>query len=369
VAGTVTPPAAPPATGTPTGVQATLGIRRPSGFVLDLPLDLPAGRTTALLGPNGAGKSTALAALAGLLRLDTGRIVLDGEVVDDATTDRFVPARDRRVGVVFQDGRLFAHLTVLDNVAFGPRSRGAARTASRATARTWLDRLGLAGLARRRPAQLSGGEAQRVALARALASEPRLVLLDEPLSALDVQGRTALRRTLAEHLPTLDAPRLLVTHDPIEASLLADRVAIVEDGRLTQVGTPEEIRERPRTPYAAELAGTNLLRGRADGGAVDVAGHVVHVAERAVRGEVLLTVAPHAIALSLDEPHTSARNVWRTVVDRVEPMGDRVRVSVHRPVPLTAEVTPAAVADLGLAPGRPVWVAIKATEVAVTPDA
>lgn len=341
-------------------------VHRDDGFVLDVGLTVRAGRTTALLGPNGAGKSTALAALAGLVPITEGRIVIDGEVVDDPATGVFVPAAQRRVGVVFQDGLLFDHLSVRDNVAFGPRAAGTSGADATALADRWLSTLGVADLADRAPPSLSGGQAQRVAIARALVTEPRLVLLDEPMSALDVQGRAGLRRTLAAHLERLDAPRVLVTHDPVEAFLLADDVAVLEDGRITQTGTPDEIRQRPVTPYAADLVGTNLLFGDADDGTVTVDDHPLRIADRRVAGPVVLAVHPHAIVLGPTAPRSSARNVWRTTVTRTEDLGDRHRVTVGAPLPLTAEVTPSAVDELDLVPGATVHVSVKATEIAVT---
>ncbi len=346
-------------------LDAHLVVHRRDGFTLDVELALPAGRTTALVGPNGAGKSTTLAALAGLIRLDEGFIRLGDTVLDDPSHDTFLPAGDRHVGMVFQDGLLLEHLSVLANVAFGPRSRGARRAAAQQQATTWLDTLEIGALADRRPHELSGGEAQRVALARALATDPALVLLDEPFSALDVQGRASLRRTLATHLATLAAPRLLVTHDPVEAFLLADHVAVLEAGRITQTGTPDELRQRPATRYAAELAGTNLLRGVAADGAVEVGSHVLRIADHSVRGPVLVTIAPQAIAVSLTQPAGSPRNTWPTVIERLEQLGDRTRVSVQAPVQITAEVTPAAVDELRLAPGLSVWLSVKATEIDV----
>ena len=361
---------ASPRAPTDTAADTTARVRtaRPDGFVLDVQLHLPAGRTTALVGPNGAGKSTLLAALAGLVPVDEGRVVVGGEVVDDPTAGVFVPPPARRIGVVFQDGLLFDHLDVRANVAFGPRSRGTPRANAELAATTLLDELGVGELADRMPATLSGGQAQRVALARALATRPRLLLLDEPMSALDVRGRAALRRALATHLARLDAPRLLVTHDPVEAFLLGDLVAVLEDGRVTQHGTPDEIRERPLTTYAAELVGTNLLRGVAADGVVAVGEAEVVVADREVAGPVLLAVHPHAISLSRTAPDGSQRNVWTTTVARVERLGDRCRVTVENPLPVTAEVTPAAVTELALAPGVTVHCAVKATEVTVTAD-
>ncbi len=348
----------------PTTLRAHVVVDGGTGFVLDAELAVPADGTTALLGPNAAGKSTLLAALAGLQPLGSGRIRMGEATWDDPGAGVFVPPEDRRVGVVFQDRRLFAHLSVLDNVAFAQRSRGAGREESRAGARAWLERLGLTALAERRPEALSGGQAQAVALCRALASDPALVLLDEPMSALDVASRHEMRRLLSDVLGELRVPRLLVTHDPLEAFLLADRIHLIEGGRITQVGTPDEIRLHPRTPYAADLVGTNLVRGHADGGSVDLGGHRLQVADD-VAGAVLLTIHPRAISVHAEHPRGSPRNTWASTIERVEDLGGRVRLLVGAPLPLTVEVTRAAVASLGLSVGREVWLAVKATEIAV----
>lgn len=350
------------------GVRAQVGVRLDDDFAVDAELDLPAGHTTALLGPNGAGKSTVLASLAGLRPLTSGRIRMGEEVWDDPTEGRFVPPEGRGVGVVFQDRRLFGHLSVLDNVAFPARSRGTSHRESRQGAAEWLGRFDLAHLSARRPADLSGGQAQAVTLCRALASEPRLLLLDEPMSALDVGARVAMRRLLADTLAPLAVPRLLVTHDPVEAFLLADRIHVIEDGRITQVGTPDEIRLQPRTDYAADLAGANLLRGHAAAGSVTVGQHELRIADHGMVGPVLVTVHARAVAVHAERPAGSPRNAWSTTLTRVEEYGDRARLAVETPVPLTVEVTREAVTALGLAPGRDVWLAVKATEIAVTPD-
>lgn len=346
-------------------LQAHLVARHGSAFALDAELAVTAHGTTALLGPNGAGKSTVLAAIAGLQPLASGRIRMGDVVWDDPAAGVFVPPEERRVGVVFQDRRLFEHLSVLDNVAFAARSRGVGRAEARAGARGWLDRLGLTALADRRPEALSGGQAQAVALCRALASDPDLVLLDEPMSALDVGARHDMRRLLSDVLGELEVPRLLVTHDPLEAFLLADRIHVLEGGRITQVGTPDEIRLHPRTPYAADLVGTNLVHGRAHGGAVDVDGHRLQIADVDVVGPVLLTIHPRAVSVHAASPHGSPRNVWTSTIERVEDLGGRVRLLVGAPLPLTVEVTRAAVASLDLAVGREVWLAVKATEIVV----
>lgn len=347
------------------GLQANFAVQRAGGFRLDIDLSIDPGRTAALLGPNGSGKSTAVSAIAGLLPIDTGSIRLGGEVLDDPVAGTFVPAEERHMGVVFQDYLLFSHLTVAENIAFGLRPGRRSRGASRETARRWMARLGLDGVENRRPADLSGGQAQRVALARALAVEPRLLLLDEPLSALDVTTRVGLRRSLEDHLAGFAGPRLLITHDPTEAFLLADEVHVIERGVITQAGSPDDIRLRPKTRYAADLAGANLFAGEARAGSVSTDGFVVHVADHDVSGPVLLTIHPTAVAIHNDRPEGSPRNSWQTEVQRVEPLGDRVRLQVGGPLPLTAEVTRGALESLSLTPGSVVWVSVKATEIGV----
>lgn len=334
-------------------IEAELRLTRGS-FDLDVAFQVSNTETVGLLGPNGAGKTTVLDCLAGLEVPDSGRIVIDQTVVYDRS--RFVPPEARQVGVVFQDLLLFDHLTVAENVAFG---------AGRRPIDPWLSSLGIRELADRRPADLSGGEAQRVALARALATEPRVLLLDEPFSALDVEARRDVRRIVADHLAAFSGPRLLVTHEPDDALLLCDRILIVEDGRITHDGTPDEIRLRPRTRYAAELVGTNHLRGHASAGDVQVGGQVIHVAERAVSGPVTLRIRPSAVAVAIDRPTGSPRNVWQTRIERLEPLGDRVRILTGPPVPLTAEVTTEAARALDLVGGKEIYVAVKATEIEV----
>lgn len=349
------------------GLAATVDVSR-GDFQLEVELSIAPGRTAALLGPNGAGKSTVVAILAGLVPLDAGRVLLDGEVLDDPASATFVTAEERAVGVVFQDYVLFPHLTALDNAAFGLRSRGMPRRRARATAASWLERLAVADVAGRHPDELSGGQAQRVALARALVADPRLLLLDEPLAALDVGARAEARHALATHLAEFPGPRLLITHDPLEAALLADDVYVLEGGRITQRGTPDEIRLMPRTTYAADLAGANLLAGHAADGVVDVDGHPLHIADPAAAGPVLASIHSRAIAIHRNQPHGSPRNTWPTTIDRLEHYGDRVRVRMASPLQLIAEVTPDAVRSLGLAVGEEVWVSIKATEIVVNAD-
>jgi molybdate transport system ATP-binding protein len=350
------------------GLEASFAVQRSTAFRLDIGLSIPPGETAALLGPNGAGKSSAVAAIAGLLPIDSGRIGLAGAVLDDPADGVFAPAEERRVGVVFQEYLLFPHLSAVENVAFGLRSRGLARSEALARSGQWMARLGLAGFEGHKPESLSGGQAQRVALARALVTDPDLLLLDEPLSALDVTTRAELRHTLAEHLAEFEGPRLLITHDPTEAFLLADRIHVIEDGAITQSGTPGDILMRPQTRYAADLAGSNLIEGTARSGEVEVGEHRLRVADEVPDGPVLVTIHPNAVSIHTRRPEGSPRNTWATTVERIEGLGPRVRLRTGAPLPLTAELTPAARDELGLAPGSAIWVAVKATEIGVQGD-
>jgi molybdate transport system ATP-binding protein len=342
-------------------LRSEIVVTRSDGFRLELSLTALPGEVVALLGPNGAGKTTALRALAGLVRLDSGQILLDGSDISQ------LPPERRRIGVVFQDYLLFPHLTALDNVAFGPRSTGASKAASREVASRWLDRVGLAAYSGAKPGQLSGGQAQRVALARALATKPRLLLLDEPLAALDARTRAEIRADLRHHLSEFDGASIVVTHDPLDAMVLADRIVVIEDGRQVQAGTPAEIVRRPRTEYVARLAGLNLYRGRAEHGLVtlDGGGHLATGDD--VSGPVFAAFPPAAVSVHTHRPDGSPRNVWAVEVDGIEPHADRVRVSFRGEPPVAAEVTTAAAAELDLRPGSAAWVAVKATEVHAYP--
>jgi molybdate transport system permease protein len=331
---------------------------------LDLDLSAAGGETVALVGPNGAGKTTVLRALAGLLAVAPGgRVALDGADVTAA------PPATRRVGFVPHTGALFPHLNALGNVAYGLRARGIPRRAAHTVARQWLDRLGVADLADRRPHQLSGGQAQRVALARALAPGPRLLLLDEPLAALDAATRTEVRRLLRAHLAAYDGVCLLVTHDPVEAVTLADRVVVLEAGRVVQDGPPDEVTRRPRSPWVAGLLGWNAWPGTTTASGLAIhGGGVLVTADPLPAGQPgLATVHPVAVALHVGHPEGSPRNAWPGVVDEVTASGSRLRVHVAGAPAVVAEVTPAAVRELDLAEGRSVWVSVKATEVHLTP--
>ncbi|RKT54325.1 ABC transporter ATP-binding protein [Saccharothrix australiensis] len=346
-------------------VRARLRVTR-DRFRLDLDLTVAPGEVVALLGPNGAGKTTALRALAGLLPLTAGHIDLDG-VPWDEPPGAFVPPERRPIGVVFQDYLLFNHLTALENVAFGPRARGTRRAAARAIARDWLDRVGLAEHAHAKPRALSGGQAQRVALARALATGPRLLLLDEPLAALDASTRLAVRAELGRHLAGFAGHALVVTHDPLDAMVLADRLVIVEGGRAVQEGPPAEVARRPRTDYVAALVGLNLYRGEARGTTVTVAGGGVLTVAEPASGAVHLAFAPSAVSVHREPPGGSPRNAWRVTVAGVEQHGHTTRLRLDGAPPVLADITAATLADLRVRPGDVVWVALKATEIRTYP--
>ncbi|MER8223772.1 ABC transporter ATP-binding protein [Streptomyces sp. NPDC094143] len=343
------------------GLDARLVVDR-GGFRLDVALTVAPGEVVALLGPNGAGKTTALRALAGLTPLTGGHLRLDGTDLDR------VPPESRPVGVVFQDYLLFPHLTALDNVAFGPRCRGATKAEARAQAAAWLDRLGLADHAGARPRRLSGGQAQRVALARALATRPRLLLLDEPLAALDARTRLEVRAQLRRHLADFEAVAVLVTHDPLDAMVLADRLVVVEHGRVVQEGTPSDIARHPRTDYIAQLVGLNLYRGEADGHTVQLADGPCLTTTELLSGPVFVAFPPGAVTLHRSRPTgSSARNLWRCEVAGLETHGDQIRADLTGELPLAADLTTVAAAELDLHPGAEVWATVKAAQTHAYP--
>ncbi|MEV8428810.1 ABC transporter ATP-binding protein [Streptomyces sp. HUAS 31] len=347
--------------GTGAGLDARLVVERGT-FRLDVPLSVAPGEVVALLGPNGAGKTTALRALAGLVPLSGGHLRLDG-----AELERTRP-ESRPVGVVFQDYLLFPHLSALDNVAFGPRCHGATKAEARAGAAEWLERMGLSAHAGSKPRKLSGGQAQRVALARALATHPRLLLLDEPLAALDARTRLDVRAQLRHHLAAFEAVAVLVTHDPLDAMVLADRLVVVEDGRVVQEGTPSDIARHPRTDYIAHLVGLNLYRGEAQGHTVRVDGGPAITTTEDLTGPVFVAFPPGAVTLHRDRPAgSSARNHWRCEVVGLETHGDQIRADLTGQLPLAADLTTIAAAELDLRPGATVWATVKATQTHAYP--
>jgi molybdate transport system ATP-binding protein len=335
---------------------------------VDVALEVADGETVAVIGPNGAGKSSLLGAVAGTLRPDAGKATLGGTVLFDHTT--WLPPHRRGTALLAQEPLLFPHLSALDNVAFGPRSTGASRADARTRARRWLDEVDAGEHADRRPAQLSGGQAQRVAVARALATEPRLLLLDEPMAALDVTVVPAMRQMLGRVLAGRTA--VLVTHEPLDALLLADRVVVVEAGRVTESGPTAEVFARPRSTFGARIAGLNLVRGTIDdsidgGGVRSPNGRLVVGTsdDPLTAGAPAVAVFdPSAVAVYRHPPEGSPRNDFATTVEELEPRGSQVRVHAGG---LSADVTAISVAALALAPGTPVHLVVKASEVAVYP--
>jgi molybdate transport system ATP-binding protein len=348
------------------GLDARIAVRL-TRLDVDVEVAIAPGEVVAILGPSGAGKTTILRAIAGLMPLTAGRVALDGTVFEDTTAGIYVRPERRGLGVVFQDGLLFPHLSVVDNIATGLCFTGTSRLVARARAREWLERLGIAELAAAMPAALSGGQAQRVALARALVTGPRLLLLDEPLSALDVATRADVRRELRRDLASFAGIRLLVTHDPIEALALADRLLVLEHGRIVQAGSSLAVTERPRSRYVADFVGVNWLRGRADADGIALADGGKLTIPEAEPGEVFVVIHPRAVALHRRQPEGSPRNVWRGMIVAADDEGARVRVRVALPFALVAEVTRAAAAALEIDRGGEVWVTVKATEIATYP--
>ncbi|GAA1842473.1 ABC transporter ATP-binding protein [Asanoa iriomotensis] len=336
-------------------------------FRLDVHLRIAAGEVLALLGPNGAGKTTAMRALAGLEPLTAGHVRLGERELDRPDARVWTPTERRPIGVVFQDYLLFPHLSALDNVAFGPRRHGVDKRKARAEAADWLARVGLAEFAKRKPRQLSGGQAQRVALARALATHPELLLLDEPLAALDARTRLDTRVELQRHLAEHPGATLLVTHDPLDALVLADRLVVIEHGAVVQEGDAAAVTARPRTDYVARLVGLNLYRGHAADGGVRVADGLTLAVTDRVSGEAFVAFRPSAVAIFSERPEGSPRNVWQATVAGVQRHGDNLRVGLQGPIEAAADITPPAAAELGLTAGQRVWAAVKATETNAYP--
>ncbi len=333
---------------------------------LDVSLRAEPGQVIGVLGPNGGGKTTTVLALAGVLRVAEGHVRVGGQLWDDG--HRALPPEQRTVGLMLADSLLFPHLTALDNVAYGPRSRGVDRHRARGRARDELDRLGLLERASTRPRELSSGQQARVALARALATDPSLLLLDEPLAALDPDTRARTRSDLATRLTAYGGITVLVTHDPLDALTLADHLVFVEDGHVTQAGTPSEVLSEPRSPYVATVVGLNLYAGEGDShGHVTTGDGGVVVTTSPTQGRVWATIPPSAVSLHLHQPEGSPRNTWRLRVASVTVQGQSARVGLVGSLPVTAEVTLESVTALGLQVGQQVWAAVKATEVRTYP--
>ncbi|MFC8041640.1 sulfate/molybdate ABC transporter ATP-binding protein [Paenarthrobacter sp. NPDC057355] len=341
----------------------------------DMSVSLDDGETVAILGPNGAGKSTLLGVIAGLLRPDSGSAAIAGRQLFrlDAGTRQWDPPHLRGIALLAQEALLFPHLTALDNVAFGPRSAGASKAAAREAAHRWLAAVDALPLADRRPAQLSGGQAQRVAVARALAAEPELLLLDEPMSALDIHAAPMLRRVLKRVLEGRKA--IIVTHDVLDAYMLADRVIVVENGRIVEEGPTRQVLERPRSHFAAGLAGLNLVTGSLSREGITTPDGRVFAGQHdpdwsPVPGQAgVAAFPPSSVSVFLGDVHGSPRNSFPVTITDLEPHGDqiRVRAGAGSDGTLSADITPAASADLGLVPGMEVRFVVKSALVSVYP--
>lgn len=329
---------------------------------VDVRFSLSAGETVAVMGPNGAGKSTVLGVLAGLIRPDHGAAALDGQTLYDDGT--WLPPHARGIALLAQDALLFPHLSVLENVAFGPRCAGVPRSTAREAAHRWLREVDAADLADRRPASLSGGQAQRVAVARALAAEPALLLLDEPLAALDISVAPMLRRTLRRVLEGRSA--IIVTHDIVDALLLADRVMVVDGGRIVEDGPTRLVLEQPRSSFAAGLAGVNLMTGTTTpGGLLTSSGtHLSALTDQELPAgeEAAAIFSPRAVAVHQVRPTGSPRNVLPVTITDLEQHGGRTTVRAGH---LSAEITTAAAAELDLLPGAEVFFGVKSAEVSI----
>ena len=341
---------------------------RAGSLDLQIEVEVRPGEVLALLGPNGAGKTTLLRCLAGLSPIDSGRISLGEAVLDEPGARTLLGPDQRQIGFVFQDHMLFREMSVLENVAFGLRARGTRAADARKVAVEWIDRVGLTEYAHQRPPALSGGQSQRVALCRALATSPNMLLLDEPLAALDAGTRAAVRRELRRHLDSFEGVALLVTHDPVDAYALADRVAILVAGRIVQTGTLAEVTAHPRSRYVADLVGVNLVAGEVADGVLTTSTGIRVVVADAPTGPAFAVIRPHSIALVREAAaQSSVRNSWAGTIAEIDRLGDRARVGVVGGLALTAEVTTAALDAMELKVGDAISASVKATDIEVYP--
>ena len=340
---------------------------RLSRLNLDAAFTVAAGEVLALLGPNGSGKSTTLRALVGLLPLTGGRVVLDGTVLEDPGGRVRIAPEKRPIALMFQDYLLFPHMSAVENVAFGLRCRGTDKKTAREKAATALARLGLDEVAEARPGSMSGGQQQRVAMARALVTDPRLLLLDEPLAALDVSIKTNVRRLLRDVLRKSNAANVLVTHDLLDAVALSDRMIVIEHGGIVQTGTPAEVTSRPRSPYVADLTGVNLWHGTARGSLLELDGGGQLRCAAPATGPVFAVVPPAKVSVARHRPERQEENTWPGQISAVDLMGDRVRVRVDGTPAITAEVQPAAVDELKLDEGGEIWAWVDSSDISTYP--
>jgi molybdate transport system ATP-binding protein len=342
----------------------------------DIEFSIAAGEVLAVLGPNGAGKSTAMHVIAGLVKPDTGKVRLGDRVLTDTASGVFVPTHARRVGLLLQDALLFPHLSVAANVAFAPRSGHAKRPRreAHAAAVRWLDQVDAADLADRMPRQLSGGQAQRVALARALAADPDVLLLDEPLAGLDVSTATAMRKLLRNKLTRDGRSAVLITHDVLDVLTLADRVLILESGRVVETGSAASVLAAPRSHFGARFAGVNLVSGTAGPDGVlttewGTAWHGNPAADVEVGQAAVAVFPPSAVAVYRDKPHGSPRNTVEVLVAELDSRGPALRVRADEQPDgapgLAADITAESAAELRVTPGERVYFSVKVQGVTV----
>ncbi len=341
----------------PTLLDAHIVVER-GDLLLEVALQVGQGETIAIMGPNGAGKTSLLYSLFGWLPLRSGWIILDDETLDSPAEERPVPPHLRNLGMVFDDGLLFSHMTVEQNLAFG--------AADKLVDARLIELLDLSSLRSKRVQQLSAGQRQRVALARTLAAEPKMVLLDEPLSSLDPSARTHAREFLKSAFRSEFAGALLVTHDPADAFALADRVMVLENGKVTQFGSLSDLSAQPATPWIADLIGWNFFTGSGKNSIVVLAdGTEVATSQSGLLGDVTVAINPGSVSLFLEAPMGSPRNNWRCEVFDLQFVGDVARVTLSGVMKIRADITRTAAAELGLRKGLGVWASVKATEVVV----
>ncbi|MBI3818212.1 MAG: ABC transporter ATP-binding protein [Planctomycetes bacterium] len=347
-------------------LEACLELRAGS-LTIKAALDAARGSVWAIAGRNGAGKTTLLRGIAGLARPVAARVAVDGKLLHSTEENIYIPPERREVGYLFQESRLFPNMSVLENVSFGLRARGAHAAEARARGMEYLERFEMQTFANRAARELSGGEARRVALARAMITKPKLILLDEPLGSVDPAARPSIRRDLHREIRGGDCAALIVTHDAADAFTLASHLYFLENGAVTQSGPIADVAAHPRTPFAAEFAGVNIYKGIAKNNTVALDGGAALVAAGAQDGPSIVSIAPSAVAVFAGAPGGSPRNTFQGTIDHLDHHGDRVRLHVRGAVPIRADVTPAAVRELRLAPDVNIWISIKATEVDVYP--
>ncbi|NIM05983.1 MAG: ATP-binding cassette domain-containing protein [Armatimonadetes bacterium] len=346
-------------------VEAQKALRE---FNLSVAFEAEAGETLVIIGPSGCGKTTTLNIISGLLRPDKGRVVLDDRTLFDSSAEIDVPVDKRAIGYVFQDFALFPHLSVTDNVAYGLSCRKMSKQQTAERVDWALEMVGLKEMAHRKPPLLSGGEKQRVALARAIALDSPLLLLDEPLGALDAQTRQSVRGELRAVLKKVKRMTIMVTHDHVDALTFGDKICVLDKGEIIQFGDKHELLVRPRCKFVAELTGANFFEGTISSlrhhglAAVRVGDSTLYVATEEM-GDTLLSFYPSDVTLGLNPPTGSAVNVFESRVSEIVHFGDRVRVSLNSSLPMVAEITADSLTALNLREGSRVFASLKATAI------